>query len=118
VGDPVAQVHQGGQSPVDEHQPMPGTGLDRPLPRPIGPPRVPARSQFGDPRSQDLPGQSAHTAIGDRGGPGQHPRHTTTLPVLHSSTVKPSGWPRMRSVDLNLQGFTIHSLTVDGEAAS
>jgi hypothetical protein len=40
------------------------------------------------------------------------------LPVLHTSTVKPSGWPRTRSVDLNLQGLTIHSVTVDGEAAS
>ena len=46
------------------------------------------------------------------------PRHTTTVPVLHTSTVKPSGWPRMRSVDVSLQGLTIHSVTVDGEAAS
>ncbi len=29
MGDSVAQVHQGGQQPVEEHQPMPGTGPDR-----------------------------------------------------------------------------------------
>jgi hypothetical protein len=29
MGDPVAQVHQGGQQPVEEHQPVPGTGPDR-----------------------------------------------------------------------------------------
>jgi hypothetical protein len=35
MGDPVAQVHKGGQFPVDEHQPVPGTGPDRPPARPI-----------------------------------------------------------------------------------
>jgi hypothetical protein len=98
--------------------PAPTPIAPRPIGQPCVLPRLPARAQFRDQLSQHLPGQSAHTAIGDRGGPGQHPRHTTTLPVLHTSTVKPSGWSRMRSVDLNLQGFTIHSVTVDGEAAS
>jgi hypothetical protein len=58
MGDPVAQVHQGGQQPVDEHQPVPGAGPDRPLPRPIGQPRVlarlPARPQFDDQLSEAL----------------------------------------------------------------
>jgi hypothetical protein len=84
VGDPVAQVHQGGQQPVDEHQPVPGTGPDRPLPRPIGQPcllaRLPARPELGDQLSQHFPGQSGHPTIGDGGGSGQGPRHTTTLP--------------------------------------
>ncbi len=122
MGDPVTQVHQGGQQPVHEHQPVPGASSDRPLARPIGQPcvlaRLPARSQLGDQLRQNLRGQSGHSAIGDSGGTGKSARHITTLPVLHTSTVKPSGWPRMRSVDLNLQGFTIHSVTVDGEAAS
>jgi hypothetical protein len=83
MSDPVAQVHQGGQSLVDEHQPVPGTGPDRPLPRPIGKPcvlaRLPARPQLGDQLSQDLRGQPRHTAIDNSGGTGQAPRHTTTL---------------------------------------
>ncbi len=57
MGDPVAQVHQGGQQPVQEHQPVPSTGPDRPLPRPVGQPcvlaRLPARSQLGDQLSED-----------------------------------------------------------------
>ncbi len=48
VGDPVAQVHQGGQQPVEEHQPMPSTRSDRPLARPVAQPcvlaRLPARA--------------------------------------------------------------------------
>jgi hypothetical protein len=84
MGHSVAQVHQGGQQPVDEHQPVPGTRPDRPPPpRPIGQPRVPARlsarSQLGDQLSQNLPGQPGHPAIGDSGGTGQRPRHATTL---------------------------------------
>jgi hypothetical protein len=79
----VAQVHEGGQQPVDEHQPVPGTRPDRPPPRPIGQPRVPARlparPQLGDQLSQNLPGQPGHPAIGDSGGTGQRPRHATTL---------------------------------------
>jgi hypothetical protein len=77
VGDPVAQVHQGGQQPVDEHQPMPGTGPDRPLPRPIGqaclPARLPARPQLDDQLREDLRGQPRHSAIGNSGGTGQRP---------------------------------------------
>jgi hypothetical protein len=83
MGDPVAQVHQGGQQPVDEHQPVPGTGSDRPPARPIGQAclltRLPARSQLGDQLGQDLPGQSGHPAIGDSSSMGQAPRHPTTL---------------------------------------
>jgi len=84
MGDPVAQVHQGGQSPVDAHQPVPGVRPDRPLARPIGQPcllgRLPARPQLGDQLRQHLPGQSRHRAIADSGGTGQSPRHITTLP--------------------------------------
>jgi hypothetical protein len=47
VGDPVAQVDQRGQQPVDEHQAVPGTGADRPPARPIGQPRVLARLPAG-----------------------------------------------------------------------
>ena len=75
MGDCVAQVHEGGQQPVEEHQPVPGTG--RPSARPIGQPRVlarlPARPELGDQLSQDLRGQSGHPAIGDSGGSGQGP---------------------------------------------
>ena len=63
-----------------KHQPVPGSGPDRPLTRPIGQPRLPARPQLGDHLSQDLRGQAGHPAIGDRGGTGQRPWHTTTLP--------------------------------------
>ncbi len=84
MGDPVTQMHQGSQQPVDEHQPMACTGADRPPARPIGQPRVlmrlPARSQLGDQLRQDLRGQSGHSAIGDSGGTGKSARHTTTLP--------------------------------------
>jgi hypothetical protein len=89
MGDSVAQVHQGGQQPVEEHQPVPGAGADCPLPGPIGQPRVlaclPARSQLGDQLGQDLPGQSGHPAIGDSGGTGKSARHITTLLVLHAA---------------------------------
>ncbi len=58
MGDLVALVHQGGQQPVDEHQPVPPAGSDRPPARPIGKAcvlaRVPARSQLGDQLAQDL----------------------------------------------------------------
>ena len=61
-------MHQGSQHPVDEHQPMPGAGPDRPLMRPIGQLRVltrpPARPQLDEQRSRDFPGQSGHPAIG------------------------------------------------------
>ena len=61
MGDPVAQMDQGGQQPVDEHQPVPGAGSDRPPARPISQsrvlPRLPARSQLGDQLSQHFPGQ-------------------------------------------------------------
>jgi len=89
----VAQVHQGGQQPVEEHQPVPGTGPDRPPARPIGQPRIlarlPARSQLGDQLSQDLSGQSGHMAIGDNGGTGQAPWQTPTLPIFQPGTVLP-----------------------------
>ena len=64
MGDPVAQVHEGGQQPVEEHQPVPGSGSDRSLARPIGQPcvltRLPTRPQLGDQVGQDLRGQSGH----------------------------------------------------------
>jgi hypothetical protein len=84
MGAPVAQVDQGGRQPVEEHQPVPGAGADRPPARPIGQAcvlaRLPARSQLDGQLGEDLPGQPGHPAIGDRGGTGQAPRHTPTLP--------------------------------------
>ena len=60
MGDPVTEVHEGGQQPVDEHQPVPGACSDRPLPRPICQScvltRLPSRSQLGDKVSQNLRG--------------------------------------------------------------
>jgi hypothetical protein len=76
MDDSVAQVHQGGQQPVDEHQLVPGTGADRPLPRSIGQAcvlaRLPAR-QFDEQLSEGLRGQCGHSAIGNSGGTGQRP---------------------------------------------
>jgi hypothetical protein len=76
-------MDQGGQQPVDQHLPVSGAGSDRPPARPIGQPCVPAclpaRSQLGDQLGQDLSRQSGHPAIGDNGGTGQRPGHTTTL---------------------------------------
>jgi hypothetical protein len=87
MGDPVAQLHQRGQQPVEEHQAVPGTGSDRPPPRPIGQPRIlarlPTRSQLGDQLGQHLSRQPGHSAIGDSGGTGKSARHITTLHVLH-----------------------------------
>ncbi len=83
MGDPVPQLHQGGQQPFNEHQPVPGASADRPPARPIGQPCVlaglPAWSQLGDQLSEHFSGQPGHMAIGDSGGTGQAPRHTTTL---------------------------------------
>ena len=97
--DPVAQVHQGGQQSVDEHQPVPSTGSDRPPARPIGQPRVlmrlPARPELGDQLRQHFPGQSGHSAIGDSGGSRQRPGHTTTLPPP-SRTSRPANHARGR----------------------
>ena len=77
MGDSVAQVHQGGQQPVDEHQRVPGAGTDGPLARPIGqtcvPARLPGRPELGDQLSEGLRGQSGHSAIGNSGGTGQRP---------------------------------------------
>jgi hypothetical protein len=74
VCDSVAQVHEGGQQPVDEHQPVPGASPHRPPARSIGQACVlaclPARAQLGDQLSQDLPGQPGQPAIGDS-GPGR-----------------------------------------------
>jgi hypothetical protein len=84
MGDSVAQVHQGGRQPVEEHQPVPGTGPDCLLARPVGQSHVlacmPARPELGDQFGQHFSGQSGHSAIGDRGGTGQRDRHTTPLP--------------------------------------
>jgi hypothetical protein len=88
MGAPVAQADQGGRQPVEEHQPVPGTGPDRPPPRPIGQAcvlaRLPARAkldgQLDGQLGEDFPGQPGHPAIGDRGGSRQAPRHTPTLP--------------------------------------
>jgi hypothetical protein len=85
-GDPVAQVQQGDQQPVSEHQPVPGAGSDRPLTRPIGQPRVltrlPARSSSAR-TARDIP------APGDqrqrRHGPG-----SSTHDPAPSFTRKPS----------------------------
>ncbi len=75
------------QQPVDEHQPVPGTGPDRPPARPVGQPRIlarlPARPELGHELSEHFTGQPGHPATSDRGGTGQRPRHTTTL--LHPS---------------------------------
>jgi hypothetical protein len=64
----VVQVHQGGQQPVDEHQPIPGSRPDRPPARPIGQScvlaRLLARPQLGDQLGQNLSGQSGHPATG------------------------------------------------------
>ena len=83
MGDSMAQVDQGGQQPVDEHQPMPGAGPDRPLTWPIGqaclPARLPSRPELDDQLSEDLREQSGHPAFSDSGGTGQAPRHPTTL---------------------------------------
>jgi hypothetical protein len=69
-------------------QPVPSAGADRRPARPIGPSRVlaclPARARLGGQLSRDLPRQSGHPAIGDRGGSGQAPRHTPTWPLLTS----------------------------------
>ncbi len=75
MGDTVAQVHQSHRQPIEEHQPVPGTGSDRPPARPIGQPRIPARlparPQLRDQLRQDLRRQSGHPAIGDSGGTGE-----------------------------------------------
>ena len=59
MGDPVTQMQQSGQQPVDEHQPMPGARSDCPPARPIGQSRVltrlPARPQLRNQLRQDLP---------------------------------------------------------------
>ncbi len=36
MSDPVSQVHEGSQQPVDEHQPMPGARAPHPIPAPSG----------------------------------------------------------------------------------
>jgi len=99
VGDSVAQMHEGGQQPVEEHQPMPGTGPDCPLTRPIGPARLPARAQL----SQDLPGRPGHPAISDSRGSGQAPRHTTTLPRA-SRASRPANHARGHEESRALRG--------------
>ena len=82
-------MHEGGQQPIDEDQPVPGTGSDRPPARPIGQPGVlaclPARPELGDQFRQDLSGQSGHSAIGDSDGRGKSARHIMTLLVLHTA---------------------------------
>jgi len=75
MGDSMAQMHEGGQQPIEERQPVPGTGSDRPLPWPIGPSRFPAvlptRPPLGNQLSHGLTGQSGHPAIGDSGSSSQ-----------------------------------------------
>jgi hypothetical protein len=100
MSDPMAQVHQGGQQPVDDHHPIPGTGSDRPPARPIGQPcvlaRLPARAQLGDELSQQFPWTAR--SLGDRQerrhGPASWIRHDPARP---SVTSKPSRRPCTRS---------------------
>ncbi len=110
------------QQPVDEHQPVPGTGPDRAPARPIGqarvPARLPARPELGDQLSQHFAGQPCPRRSATAAARARLLDRLRPCPVLHPSTVKASGWPRMRSVDLNLQGLTVRAVTVDGEAAS
>jgi hypothetical protein len=84
VGDAVAQLHQGGRQPVEEHHPGAGHRFDRLLARPIGQPcalaRPAARAQLGDQLRPALRERSGHPAVGDSSSSGRAPRHTTTLP--------------------------------------
>ncbi len=54
-----------------------------------------ARPQLGDQLSQELRGQSGHSAIRDSGGSGQRPQHTMTLP-RPSPAGRPANHPRGR----------------------
>jgi hypothetical protein len=83
VGDPVSEVHEGGQEPVDEDQPVLRAGTDRPLPRPgckPGPvPFMPQRTKLSHEFSNHV-GRQAHDSpvAGDR-CTRRVPHHTTMV---------------------------------------
>jgi hypothetical protein len=115
LDEAVAQVHQVASSRSTNTSRCRAPARP-PGERPIGQAcvltRLPARAQFGDQLGQHFPGQSGHPAIGDSGGTGQAPRHTTPRPVLHTSThSRPADHARGRMKTLHRQagGFGGHS---------
>ncbi|MEX5721065.1 hypothetical protein [Geodermatophilus maliterrae] len=106
----MAQVHQGGQQPVNEHQPVPRARPDRPLARPIGQSRVlarlPFRPELSDQLGEHFLGQSGHAAIGDSSGTGQRPGHITSL-LRPSRATRPANHARGRKPSFTLARATI-----------
>ena len=92
MGDSVAGVHQGGQQPVDEYQPLPGTRPYRPLARPIGQSRLlarlPAWPQLARPAQPPPPGTAQ--SPGDRRQRRLRPESSTHSDPAPSFTSTPS----------------------------
>ncbi|MGC0407479.1 hypothetical protein [Streptomyces ambofaciens] len=83
MGDPVSEVHEGGQEPVDEDEPVLGPGTDRPLPRPgrkpglvlFMPQRAELRHEFSDHAGR----QARNPPVADDRCTRRVPHHTTMI---------------------------------------
>ncbi|MGV9553082.1 hypothetical protein [Streptomyces ardesiacus] len=83
MSDSVAEVHEGGQEPVDEDQPVLRTGTDSPLPWPGGKPGLvlfmPQRAKLSHEFSNHVGRQARDPPIADDRCTRRVPHHTTMI---------------------------------------
>ncbi|MFI8917392.1 hypothetical protein ACIGW4_38145, partial [Streptomyces sp. NPDC053513] len=79
----MTEMDEGGQKPVDEHQPVLRTGAHGPLPRPGGKrglvTLMPQRADLGDEFSNHLSCQARDPAIADDRCTSRVPHHSTMI---------------------------------------
>lgn len=83
MSDPVTEMDENGQEPVDEHEPVLRTGAHCPPPRPGGKPGLvtllPQRAHFGDEFSDHISRQSGDPAVADDHCASHGPYHSTMI---------------------------------------
>lgn len=95
MGDPVTEMDQRGQQPVDEHQPLLRAGAHRPLPRASGKPRLmtlmPQRPALLDEFSNHSGSQPRDPPIADDHRARRDTHHPTMINHLDSTSHRLPG---------------------------
>lgn len=119
MSGPVAEMDEGGQEPVDEHEPVLRTGAHSTLPRPRGQlglvTLMPRRAQLGDEFSDHIGRQARNPAIAEDHCTSHGPHHPTMInhpgldvspPTVHElvSPGRPDPVPQPLRVDPQISG--------------